>query len=134
MSLEPEIASNKDNNYPNWPPPIPTHPPNHAAPTHPAISGSLPGGTFNPITTKKPLTTSRRPPSTWPTKKPTSPQWPNWPPSIPIHPTFTTTESSLDNENDIPIDGSSCGAKNGFPVNIIMISLNDFLIKSCHKT
>lgn len=24
---------NKENNYPNWPPPVPTHPPDHAAPT-----------------------------------------------------------------------------------------------------
>lgn len=35
------VVSNKDTVVSNWPPPIPTHPPNHAAPTHPPAHGTL---------------------------------------------------------------------------------------------
>lgn len=28
-----DFVQNKENNYPSWPPPIPTHPPDHTAPT-----------------------------------------------------------------------------------------------------
>lgn len=96
-------------NFGSWPPPIPTHPPDHTAATHPP---SL----FDPITTQKPFakptTTTRR--TTWATKPPTFGQ-----PSRPTtkRPTFTTTtttESSI--INDVAFDEGNCGAKNGFLV------------------
>ncbi|XP_037033895.1 proclotting enzyme [Bradysia coprophila] len=112
-------VQNKENNYPNWPPPLPaapTHPPDHAAPTHPPVSGSLPPGVqpIHPITT----TTTKRPLTTWPTR-PTTTVYPNWPPQVPTHstrppnPIYTTTQSPLPQE-DNTIQGM-CGQKNGSP-------------------
>lgn len=88
----------------NWPPPIPTHPPNHAAPTHPSVSGMWPAGipsTFKPFVT---------PPST---QKPTA--YP-WPPPLPTHKpvsqvtTRPTTTPAPITQSDV---GNYCGAKNG---------------------
>lgn len=117
----PPPPPNQDNNYPNWPPPIPTHPPNHAAPTHPPVSGSLPGGTTTSAsvpTNHHTTTTTRRPSSTtWPTKPTTVSS--NWPPSAPTHkpPIYTTTESfSGVDAGDNEIGGGACGAKNGLAV------------------
>ncbi|XP_072756072.1 uncharacterized protein [Anoplolepis gracilipes] len=89
---------------PTWPPPIPTHPPDHTIPplpTHPPSSG-LP--THSTTTTLKPITTSSKKPgiaTTWPTKKPT---W--WPDSSS---TSTTNKSPIPGGNNL----SQCGAKNG---------------------
>lgn len=107
----------KDNNYPNWPPPLPTHPPDHAAPTHPPVSGSLPSGINYPTLPSSTTMRPHRPITTWPTRPIT--QYPQWPPSAATHPNpvFTTTLAPLDNE--IPVDGS-CGAKNGLSVLFII--------------
>lgn len=35
------VVANKDTSINQWPPPFITHPPNHAAPTHPPISGNM---------------------------------------------------------------------------------------------
>lgn len=59
----------------NWPPPIPTHPPDHTAPTHPP---GYPGGIVQPTTP---------PPVHWPPQSPTHPPTPSWPPTPPTHPT-----------------------------------------------
>lgn len=80
----------------NWPPPLPTHPPNHAAPTHPPISGSFPAGiqttTKNPYYPWPPALPTHKPVSQV-TTRPTTPKPP--PPSI---------------QSDV---GDYCGAKNG---------------------
>ncbi|XP_033356794.1 proclotting enzyme-like [Bombus vosnesenskii] len=86
----------------SWPPPIPTHPPDHTIPplpTHPSFE--LP--TFSTI---KPVLTSKKPSvaTTWPTKKPA---W--WPPSTSF--VSTTSEKPLGTISNI--DTSQCGAKNG---------------------
>ncbi|XP_071573027.1 uncharacterized protein [Temnothorax nylanderi] len=108
---EPQVEDNKKNKNegiarpqaaPTWPPPIPTHPPDHTIPplpTHPP-SPSLP--TFS--TTSKPTSsTSSKKPSvatTWPTKKP------GW---------WSTSSTSTSTTSKSPIGGtiSQCGAKNG---------------------
>ncbi|CAK9808311.1 Proclotting enzyme [Anthophora plagiata] len=89
----------------SWPPPIPTHPPDHTIPplpTHPPYPG-LPG-----ISTIKPVSTSKKPviATTWPTKKPA---W--WPGASTVLPSSTTSEKPIDT---IPgINAHQCGAKNG---------------------
>ncbi|XP_043672667.1 serine proteinase stubble-like [Vespula pensylvanica] len=87
----------------SWPPPIPTHPPDHTIPplpTHPPYPGLI------SLSTSKPSTTSSKKPgvpTTWPTKKPT---W--WPGA----PTISTTNKPSSTTSS-PIDLSQCGAKNG---------------------
>lgn len=95
----------------SWPPPIPTHPPDHTAATHPP---SL----FDPVTTQRPArptrptTTTTRRTTTWGTK-PTQPIFGFPPKTTTKRPFFTTTtESPIINE--VEFDGGSCGAKNGF--------------------
>ncbi|XP_073957733.1 CLIP and Tryp_SPc domain-containing lethal (2) k05911 [Choristoneura fumiferana] len=79
-----------------WPPaipPLPTHPPDHTAPTHPP--SLVAGGT-----TKPPGQT------TWATRPPTSTQATtkqSWPPMYPTQPTRPTTQPAAD---------GSCGRKN----------------------
>lgn len=76
----------------NWPPPLPTHPPDHAAPTHPSVSGSFPAG----------IQTTKRP----------------WPPALPTHkPVSSVTQKPVTKppppppvQSDV---GNYCGAKNG---------------------
>lgn len=46
-------TSNKETLFSNWPPPLPTHPPGHAAPTHPT---SKPPGAIYPTTTQGSVT------------------------------------------------------------------------------
>lgn len=119
---------NKDNNYPNWPPPVPTHPPNHAAPTHPTVSGSLPGGSSptHPATVGT-TTTTRRPTTTWATKPPTSTTYPNWPPPVPTHSTQRPIYGTTTESNEIAGDvGGACGAKNGYPVCPYFIDFDKF--------
>ncbi|XP_076667519.1 serine proteinase stubble isoform X2 [Andrena cerasifolii] len=88
-----------------WPPPIPTHPPDHTLPplpTHPTYLDLAPISTLKPVTTstKKPGTAT-----TWPTKKPV------WWPGAPTAP--TTSEKPLAGAGLIGVDASKCGAKNG---------------------
>lgn len=96
-----------------WPPPIPTHPPDHTAATHPpAIFDSF-------MTTKKPFVTFK-PFATSTTSKPTT--WATRPPvfgspfqTTTKRPTFVlTTEAPIN--NDVSISSGSCGAKNGLLV------------------
>ncbi|XP_067002303.2 chymotrypsin-like protease CTRL-1 [Anabrus simplex] len=109
---------------PNWPPPIPTHPPNHTIPplpTHPPSPGwpGLPS-------TEKPTQPALPTQPTLPTRPPTTarPPWQPqpWPPSVPTHPpapthptVTTTTTAAPATEASPPVIGgdASCGAKNG---------------------
>lgn len=101
VAQKPQIPS-----YPSlvWPPPIPTHPPDHAAPTHP------PGIYFpgQPTTQRPTLATTKSTP--WPTRL--------TPPTMPAMTTTTTRRTPITTEsiiNEIPSIGvNSCGAKNGF--------------------
>ncbi|XP_003701884.2 proclotting enzyme [Megachile rotundata] len=86
----------------SWPPPLPTHPPDHTIPplpTHPPYL-ELPT-----ISTIKPVSTSKKPgiATTWPTKKPA------WWPGAPTVSTTTTSEKPSGTISD----ASQCGAKNG---------------------
>lgn len=87
---------------PTWPPPIPTHPPDHTIPplpTHP------PSTSLSTPSTLKPIGTSSKKPgsaTTWPTKKPT---W--WPATA----TITTTTKPYVTTPTLNL--SQCGAKNG---------------------
>ncbi|XP_076637197.1 uncharacterized protein LOC143349673 [Colletes latitarsis] len=87
----------------SWPPPIPTHPPDHTIPplpTHP------PYFDFVTVSTVKPITTTKKPTygTTWPTKRP------GWWPGAPTTP--TTTQRSTTG-SFFSMAGSQCGAKNG---------------------
>ncbi|CRL01385.1 CLUMA_CG014174, isoform A [Clunio marinus] len=109
----PVIQSNQ--NFGSWPPPIPTHPPNHTPATHPpGIFG------IQSVTTSKPSTTTRRFTTTWATKPPNIWQQPQQPIfAVPGQSTtkrpslIVTTDSVLNNEVDFGVS-ESCGAKNGF--------------------
>ncbi|GBP39793.1 Chymotrypsinogen 2 [Eumeta japonica] len=89
-----------------WPPtmpPLPTHPPDHTAPTHPP---SLVAGVTT--TTKKPpasVTWTTKPPST---TKATTKQ--SWPPMYPTHPTMPSKPTTAPSQ---PVVDRSCGIKNG---------------------
>lgn len=90
----------------NWPPPIPTHPPDHTIPplpTHPPSPGYP---TLAPIThpTVAPIThpTTSKPPA-WPPTKP--PFKPTRPPVVTTKPPSVPTQSP---------GTASCGAKNGY--------------------
>ncbi|XP_062707054.1 transmembrane protease serine 9 [Aedes albopictus] len=121
----------KNNNYPSWPPPVPTHPPDHTAATHPPSFTSSVAPFVTEATTKPTARPTNRPGgTTWPTKprppsesnQPTNPPM-VWPPPIPTHPPMpqvevTTTRPSPGN----PGTGGGaaggnvgCGAKNGNP-------------------
>ncbi|ALC38392.1 CG31728 [Drosophila busckii] len=88
-----------------WPPPIPTHPPNHQYPTHPT---SRPSGT-----TASSGVTTRRPPSIRPTTRPSSttrrPSYPSYP-----SPTTTTSTTTRRPASGMSADGLplQCGQKN----------------------
>ncbi|XP_029046484.2 proclotting enzyme-like isoform X2 [Osmia bicornis bicornis] len=88
----------------SWPPPIPTHPPDHTIPplpTHPPFP-ELPT-----ISTIKPVSTSKKPgiATTWPTKKP------GWWQGASTASTPSTSEKPSGTISSI--DASQCGAKNG---------------------
>ncbi|XP_076284530.1 proclotting enzyme isoform X2 [Lasioglossum baleicum] len=89
----------------SWPPPIPTHPPDHTLPPLPTHPPYLDLATIS--TTLKPVSSSKKPGfgTTWPTKKPT--WWPGAPTTSP------TTEKPLSGSVSA-LDTSQCGAKNGF--------------------
>lgn len=82
------VFANKGTYANNWPPPIPTHPPNHTPATHPTRP-------INNIPTRPVYTTTKRP---------------SWPPSIPTLPSQISTVGST--VADGPV-GNYCGAKNG---------------------
>ncbi|XP_055637867.1 transmembrane protease serine 9-like [Toxorhynchites rutilus septentrionalis] len=90
----------KNNNYPSWPPPIPTHPPDHTAATHP------PSFTMGSTSVTQ---STLRPPTTWPTK-PAGPTHPpqSWPTSQPAPSVEHTTVASVGHFG-------GCGMKNGNP-------------------
>ncbi|XP_054278589.1 proclotting enzyme-like [Macrosteles quadrilineatus] len=116
---------------PNWPPPIPTHPPDHTIPPLPTHPPS-PGYPIEPTSTKKPVTTTKKPKPKppkppKPTKPPTPP--PNWPPPIPTHPptaqpwpptaatkppTVAPEVPAKPTQPPAAVGDASCGAKNGF--------------------
>ncbi|XP_011631695.1 proclotting enzyme [Pogonomyrmex barbatus] len=89
---------------PTWPPPIPTHPPDHTIPplpTHPPSPGLPTLSTTSDPTTLSTSTSSKKPnvATTWPTKKPT------W---------WVTPSTSTSTTDKSPISSTSqCGAKNG---------------------
>ncbi|XP_058065009.1 uncharacterized protein LOC131214693, partial [Anopheles bellator] len=110
---------NKNNNYPSWPPPIPTHPPDHTPATHPPSLGGPPT-TVSSVIASEP---TQRPTTTWPTR-PRPPQVPNqpppsvgaWPPPVPTHPPpfeISTIPPSQPVAGDPVVGG--CGLKNGNP-------------------
>ncbi|XP_078035087.1 proclotting enzyme [Augochlora pura] len=88
----------------SWPPPIPTHPPDHTLPPLPTHPPYLDLAT---LSTFKPVLTSKKPSfgTTWPTKKPA--WWPGAPTTTP------TTERPSSGSISV-LDTSQCGAKNGF--------------------
>ncbi|KAJ8929620.1 hypothetical protein NQ314_017662 [Rhamnusium bicolor] len=91
-----KVASPYYPQIPNWPPPLPTHPPDHTIPplpTHPPSPG-FPSQTTTNWPPNKPVTTK-------PPKKPVTTKPPYKPP------TTTTSLPSLP-------ASSSCGAKNGY--------------------
>lgn len=90
----------------NWPPPIPTHPPDHTAATHPP-------NLAHETTSSKPAmtTTSKRPVhTTWPTKT----TYPSWsPPTTAAKPQVTTTTTKKPSEVPAPPPlNVACGARN----------------------
>ncbi|XP_055594263.1 serine protease 44 [Uranotaenia lowii] len=103
----------KNNNYPSWPPPVPTHPPDHTPATHPPSFTST-VASFGESTTQRPTST------TWPTKpvQPTNPPAMVWPPPAPTHPPVTP---SIEFSTISPVGGAGaglnygCGVKNGNP-------------------
>ncbi|KAK9498161.1 hypothetical protein O3M35_004039 [Rhynocoris fuscipes] len=110
---------------PNWPPPIPTHPPDHTIPplpTHPPSPGFpgivQPQPPTTPSTTTTttgiagwpPTTKPTLPPwATQPTTKPTLPPWATQPTTKPTLPPWATQPTTT----TTPVD-QSCGAKNGY--------------------
>ncbi|XP_050100541.1 proclotting enzyme [Anopheles aquasalis] len=121
---------NKNNNYPSWPPPVPTHPPDHTPATHPPSFGG-PATTVSSVVASEP---TQRPTTTWPTR-PRPPQVPNqppttaapspigaWPPPVPTHPPpfdFSTVATTTPPTASFPAGGigsnEGCGVKNGNP-------------------
>lgn len=125
---------------PNWPPPIPTHPPDHTIPplpTHPPSPGypglptAKPPANWPP-TTKKPGVNwppTNKPPAWPPTTKPPGAAWPPttkppaaaWPPTTkpPAAAWPPTTKPTIETTTQAaappaaPVD-ASCGAKNGY--------------------
>lgn len=97
-----DLGGMRDNNYPSWPPPVPTHPPDHTPATHPPHFGAptLPTTTTMIGTTTKRTTTRRT------TKRTTT--YPGWPPTAATHPppTVSSEEEGTSNVND-----ASCGTK-----------------------
>ncbi|XP_044256879.1 proclotting enzyme-like [Tribolium madens] len=88
----------------NWPPPIPTHPPDHTIPplpTHPPSPG------YPPLPT--------HPPSPgYPTLPPVTQKPPAWPPAITTKPPYKPTRPTTKPPATQAPAVSSCGAKNGY--------------------
>lgn len=89
------IIENKETYLSNWPPPIPTHPPDHTAATHPTA-----------WQTQAPTRWTNRPTVvTTTSKKPSQ----VWPPPIPTHPPSQGVPVTV---SDMAV-GNYCGSKNG---------------------
>lgn len=106
-----DLGGMKDNNYPSWPPPIPTHPPDHTPATHPPNFGGPIVPTTRPTTTTRSTTTRR---STT-TKRTTS--YPGWPPTAPTHPPPTTGPSQSEDGGSSNINDATCGTKSARSAN-----------------
>uniref|UniRef100_A0A1B0DND6 Uncharacterized protein n=1 Tax=Phlebotomus papatasi TaxID=29031 RepID=A0A1B0DND6_PHLPP len=121
---KPEVQKPDANKSPSvWPPPIPTHPPDHTPATHPPwvtgighpIAGIPIAVPVAPGTTKP---TTKRPgiATTWPTRPPVF-QWPPTTTPAPILPTRpSTTTTSPQIPPQVPPSGinANCGVKNGY--------------------
>lgn len=107
QKFDPQVGSV----FGSWPPPIPTHPPDHTPATHPPNFGKP----IQQVTTQRPLGT------TWATK----------PPSQEITPLTTkrpsliiTTPVNYFDKDDIPFSSdASCGAKNGNMVRRLLLHI-----------
>ncbi|XP_065204934.1 proclotting enzyme-like [Planococcus citri] len=115
----------------NWPPPIPTHPPDHTIPplpTHPPSPGypnldqtttKKPAPAWPPTVPAYPTTTTKKPSPAWPPQITNKPTWTKptvskpWPPPVPTHPTTWPSTTPPDVE-DVPSNMSECGIKNGY--------------------
>lgn len=86
-----------------WPPPLPTHPPDHTIPPLPTHAPIEMDSKVTVKTTTIATTTTRKKPisTTWPTKKPA---W--WPGATTIKPSVTSPSITM-------ATSASCGAKNG---------------------
>lgn len=108
------VGAIKEVEYVSWPPPIPTHPPDHTPATHPpsyGIAGAPIQTTTTKPTTRRTSTKFTRPTST----RPSYPGYPNWPPTSATHPPAigglqTTTQAP--SSGNYPISDGSCGSKN----------------------
>ncbi|XP_012272269.1 proclotting enzyme [Orussus abietinus] len=92
-----EGAKQRPSKPASWPPPLPTHPPSHTIPPLPTHE-PFPG--FPADTTTKLPSSTKRPATTWPTKKP----W--WPGLV-----STTTQKPQTSHPGVGT--TQCGAKNG---------------------
>lgn len=123
----------KNNNYPSWPPPVPTHPPDHTAATHPPAFTSTVASLVTEATPRPtPRPTNRPGGTTWPTK-PRPPSETNqptnapmvWPPPLPTHPPMPQLEVTTSSPAGSPGGGGAinagCGTKNGNPVSSRMV-------------
>lgn len=107
-------------NFGSWPPPVPTHPPDHTPATHPPSFGVQRPVTNQPLFDPG-TTTTKRTTTTWATKPPFQRPPPTYQPIFAPAQTTTkrpsfiiTTESPIN--NDVNFVSGSCGAKNGFQV------------------
>lgn len=118
-------------NYSSWPPPIPTHPPDHTIPPLPTHPPSPNYPNLPQPTSKRPPAASwpptNKPPAAWPpVNKPKPPaSWPpvgSWPPpaaGAPAggkptqRPTTSRPVQTQPPPASAPVD-ASCGAKNGY--------------------
>ncbi|XP_061518491.1 transmembrane protease serine 9 [Anopheles gambiae] len=130
LGSEPNKPPNKNNNYPSWPPPIPTHPPDHTPATHPPAFGGPPAPTtVSSVVDPAASEPTQRPTTTWPTR-PRPPQVPNqptpappaqpigvWPPPVPTHPPLEISTLPPSSSGVVVSDPSNlgCGVKNGNP-------------------
>lgn len=98
-----DLGGMRDNNYPSWPPPIPTHPPDHTAATHPPHFGA-PQVPTTSTTTKRSTTRTT-------TKRTTI--WSGWPPTAATHPPTTTTTRPSQSEDggSSNVNDATCGTK-----------------------
>uniref|UniRef100_A0A336MH51 Phenoloxidase-activating factor 2 n=1 Tax=Culicoides sonorensis TaxID=179676 RepID=A0A336MH51_CULSO len=98
-----DLSGMRDNNYPSWPPPIPTHPPDHTPATHPPGFG---GPVVAPTTTsKKPITTRTT------TRRTTTPSYQGWPPTQAPITTSTTMKPVSEDTGSSNINDATCGTK-----------------------
>lgn len=102
-----DLGGMKDNNYPSWPPPIPTHPPDHTPATHPPHFGV--GGAVPPTTTTMVGTTTKRTTTRFTTKRTTS--YPGWPPTTATHPPSPPAATGDEDTGSSDVNDATCGTK-----------------------